>query len=118
MKFKLLLALTLALGLAGTALAAEWYEGGTLHRATLAQWNQASSENKIATTSDMIVATCDQDLLMASGGMDKLKEATHDVTLCIEGVAGEARFAEQTVAETSVMCMAYMKENYPFFLAE
>jgi RNA polymerase subunit RPABC4/transcription elongation factor Spt4 len=35
----------------------KWYEGGTLHRATIADWRLATDENKLATCSDFIALT-------------------------------------------------------------
>lgn len=39
-----------------TAHAGKWYEGGTLHDATMAEWTQATPENKLATMGDMVSA--------------------------------------------------------------
>lgn len=33
----------------------KWYQGGTLHSATLYEWKQSSERNKLATISDWIV---------------------------------------------------------------
>ncbi len=35
------------------AFAAEWYEGGTLHTATVSRWNQSSYKNRLATSADL-----------------------------------------------------------------
>ena len=40
----------------GTAIAAEWYEGGNLHEATISEWKKATPENKLATCGDFIAA--------------------------------------------------------------
>lgn len=32
----------------------KWYEGGTLHQATIGEWHKASYENKLATSADFI----------------------------------------------------------------
>ena len=49
--------LVILLVVSTTAPAKEWYQGGTLHQATYAQWNSASYQNKLATASDWLVAT-------------------------------------------------------------
>lgn len=36
--------------------AKEWYEGGSLHEATIAQWKRASQQNKLATCADWLAA--------------------------------------------------------------
>lgn len=51
------LALVILLATSTTATAIEWFQGGTLHRATYAQWNSASYENKLATASDWLAST-------------------------------------------------------------
>lgn len=33
---------------------AEWFEGGTLHHATMGEWRRASSKNKLATAADFV----------------------------------------------------------------
>ena len=40
-----------------------WYEGGTLHQATVAEWKKATSQNKLATCSDFIANWWRGDLL-------------------------------------------------------
>lgn len=55
---RLALAIALALSVCGplaapTALAqSHWYDGGTLHRASMGQWMAASYANRLATASD------------------------------------------------------------------
>lgn len=34
----------------------KWYEGGTLHKSTMKEWNQASYSNKLATAADIVLA--------------------------------------------------------------
>ena len=52
---KLILAATMAALMASTAapaMASEWYEGGTLAKASLGQWNSATNANRMATGAD------------------------------------------------------------------
>lgn len=44
----------LLLSLATVASAAKWYEGGTLHQASIGEWWQASQQNRLATCGDLI----------------------------------------------------------------
>lgn len=39
----------------------KWYEGGTLHKCTNAEWKKASKENKIATCADFIFTLAKSD---------------------------------------------------------
>ena len=41
----------------------EWYEGGTLHNATVAQWKKATEQNKLATCADWLVALFRENML-------------------------------------------------------
>lgn len=38
------------------ATAQKWYEGGTLHKATMGEWNRATYANKLATCADLLAA--------------------------------------------------------------
>ena len=49
---KLLLAGILLASSITTSIAAEWYEGGTLQKATMAEWAVGSEANKLATCAD------------------------------------------------------------------
>ncbi len=40
-----------------------WYEGGTLHQATVAEWKKATSQNKLSTCGDFIANWWLRDLL-------------------------------------------------------
>lgn len=42
---------------------AEWYQGGTLHKATVQQWHAADYDNKLATASDFLTSTVGWDTL-------------------------------------------------------
>ena len=39
----------------------KWYEGGTLHRATMREWSSASYENQLATAADMVMVSLKRD---------------------------------------------------------
>lgn len=42
-----------------------WYKGGTLHRATMREWNSASYSNRLATCADFVAAS-DRSIDMAT----------------------------------------------------
>lgn len=55
MKLKSLV-MTMAIALLVSAPSyAQWYNGGNLHRATVAEWRKASYENRLATAADWFV---------------------------------------------------------------
>ena len=39
----------------------EWYSGGTLHKATVAEWHRATYANRLATCADWLVALEEPD---------------------------------------------------------
>ena len=56
------------------ATAKEWYEGGTLHDATIAQWKRAKRQDKIATCADWVSALLMKSKLnLAIASPDDLK---------------------------------------------
>ena len=55
-RLSILLCVVMVLMLHVPATAKEWYEGGTLHDATIAQWKRAKRQDKIATCADWVSA--------------------------------------------------------------
>lgn len=51
---KIILIATILMSLITVSHSKEWYEGGTLHNATMAEWSKASAENKLATCGDWV----------------------------------------------------------------
>ncbi|HEX8562703.1 MAG TPA: hypothetical protein VF676_06965 [Flavobacterium sp.] len=83
----------------------KWNEGGTLHRATIADWKIATEENKLATCADMVVAmdknVASADLLGKAHG---LKTCIEEATIGIEEVENEK------VASIASMCTVLMNQ--------
>lgn len=50
-----------------------WFEGGTLHNASLSRWRQASHRNKLATASDWLSSTIWKGHLTSLADVDRLK---------------------------------------------
>jgi hypothetical protein len=51
----------------------QWFEGGTLHKATVAQWKSATYQNKLATAADWLAATKWKGYLKSPDDFDKIK---------------------------------------------
>ncbi len=51
----------------------KWFQGGNLHKATLAQWKSATYQNKLATASDWLSATKWKGHLNSPSDFDKIK---------------------------------------------
>lgn len=85
--------------------AGEWYEGGTLHSATLKQWASATTQNKMATMADMVVAA-----KLAKRPMEVVEQSVRAAS-CIDEVAKEKAAAGQEVATVAAMCMMSGKKG-------
>ncbi|MHA1336274.1 MAG: hypothetical protein ACTSPW_11090 [Promethearchaeota archaeon] len=57
----------------GSSSSKQWYQGGNLHKATVAQWKGATYQNKLATAADWLVATKWKGYLKSPDDLDKLK---------------------------------------------
>ncbi|MCH7974560.1 MAG: hypothetical protein IH949_11885 [Bacteroidetes bacterium] len=51
----------------------QWFQGGNLHNATVAQWKGATYQNKLATAADWLAATKWKGHLKSPADFDKLK---------------------------------------------
>lgn len=77
--------------------AEEWYKGGTLHKATVAEWNGASFQNKLATSADWFVSITksynktlqiEMDSLDNSQYLSLLKYSSQRLEQCVSKRAG------------------------------
>jgi len=51
----------------------QWFQGGNLHNATVAQWKSATYQNKLATASDWLAATKWKGHLISHADFDRIK---------------------------------------------
>ena len=93
-------ALVLALAIVSSAEAADVVVGGTLHGATLRDWRAASSANQLATVADII-----EKFLNLRDPLAVAPKA-RAVQSCVSRVAANFTRGAQTVADTSIACMA------------
>lgn len=90
----------LAIGMPLAASAAgNWYEGGTLHNATLKEWAGAVTQNKMATMADMVVAA-----KLAKRPMEVVEKSVRAAS-CVDDVARDKASLTQDVASVAAMCM-------------
>lgn len=61
---------------------AEWYEGGTLHRANAEQWQSASSANRLATSGDWASHILGIDTVREIG-LDGLRIFALELSSCV-----------------------------------
>ena len=78
-----------------------WFEGGTLHKATVAQWRKATYQNRLATAADFVAATQDVDY----GNLKEFKQMATDLEKCISVAVSGGDVDNEKVAFISSMCM-------------
>ena len=90
----------------------KWYSGGTLHRATVAQWKGASYENKLATAADWAASSGEgKELFRKTNDIDSLKPLAIDILFCVEeAVAGDG-YENMQIAEIAASCMILMRNQ-------
>lgn len=99
---------------ASMALAQQWYEGGTLHDASLQEWKQATPENKLATIADMVSAAYNRESFVpliqntiSSGRMPAIKKIAQTLVGQMDKVANDSTIsaADYKVVEAVLMLM-------------
>ena len=78
-----------------------WYEGGTLHDATVAQWNAASNANRLATASDWVTVMTGWDTL------EEAREKAEDLKTCVNESAVDT-IPEMKVTDIAAACAVLM----------
>lgn len=105
-----------------SALANNWYQGGTLHEANALTWQKSTQQNKLATCADFIAGLYSKDLLAPeiSGKMksvDDFKPYASELVKQLDAafapesdpVKNKKMFTNQTVKSTAMMLMIMMK---------
>lgn len=87
-----------------------WYEGGTLHRATVSQWNKASYANKLATAADWaMIRPKIKDKVEQSRDMETLKPFAVELVQCVNEAAAGKGYDNMKVSELAASCIILMK---------
>lgn len=102
---RLLIFLLIILSLTSNVFAKEWYEGGTLHRATAGEWLSASYQNRLATAADFLAAN------KAATNMDEIKVRAISLERCITEAINDPRLHGQKVSEIGAACMILLNYN-------
>lgn len=88
----------------------KWYAGGTLHKATVAQWRVADQRNKLATVADWTYAGFkDADF----SSPDKLRPYADKMLMCIDGMVDMSQKPNSPVVELAAFCATYMATPEP-----
>ena len=81
--------------------AKEWYEGGTLHDATIAQWKRAKRQDKIATCADWVSALCMKSkLTLLISEPDDLKTCTTALVDYIDKASKNTKAVDREAASS------------------
>jgi len=77
-----------------------WYEGGTLHRATLHQWSAATDANRLATAADFAATFLKAHRL----SMDQLRPKAMELVEAIRESAEDKTLDAMRVSEVAAAC--------------
>jgi hypothetical protein len=102
-----------------TSNSGEWYQGGTLHNATVQEWQQATYENRLATSADWFVSITKArnselkkklDDLPTSLYLSSLKAFAIQLEKLVSDIVNDKRIAKSSdrVAEYASMCYITM----------
>lgn len=83
-----------------------WYEGGTLHNATIAEWRTATTANKLATCSDF-VAKIRKDKGIAFDESE-IKKESYDLMSCIDAAIVDVNVDNWKVSEMAATCLVLL----------
>jgi hypothetical protein len=85
----------------------EWYEGGTLHKATAAQWAAASSSNRLATAGDWSATKLGESRVRQLG-MNGLRSYAQQLVNCVNEATSDGP-SNQTVGGIAAACAILME---------
>ncbi len=91
-----------------TPLATRWFDGGTLHDATVAEWREAEERNQLATAADWVVVL-DNDV-PASELQPRATELTICTNTAIDGVEGLDESPAREIALVCALQLGYVAE--------
>ena len=84
---------------ASPSMAKEWYEGGTLHKATGGEWQRATEPNRLATSADFVAAA------KAASDMKQLRKRAEAVKSCVTEATDDPDLYSLKVSEVAASCI-------------
>lgn len=87
----------------------KWYQGGTLHKATLGEWKVAPYRDRLATSADMVVGTYQVDGIPVPS-LDVIRSQAIELEAGISEVAKEPSASGRTVSETAAVLTVLMRQ--------
>ncbi len=119
MKKYLLLLIVIGIFVSTPTYSSEWYEGGTLHKATVQEWQQATYKNRLATSADWFVSITKSNNPELQEKLDALPTIQYLLTIkkfaiqlekCVSDIVNDKKLARSDglVAEYASMCYIAM----------
>ena len=102
---KMVAGLVLAVAVATAAEGREWYEGGTLHRGSVADWKAATDRNRLATSADFAVRSTHVQRRFQRLGMAAFRSDTQSLMTCIDTAAADPDFRRYQIVELAAACL-------------
>lgn len=91
--------------LPASAICAEWYDGGTLHRSTVREWTLATPQNRLATAADWSASILGGSIRTKR----ELRERSVQLQACVDAASGGGAAATSSAAELAAACAVSMK---------
>ncbi|RYD86047.1 MAG: hypothetical protein EOP84_00300 [Verrucomicrobiaceae bacterium] len=88
---------------------AQWYAGGSLHRANGAQWKAATSANRLATSADFATKILGETRVQRMGSIEGVKPYARQLMGCVDETVGGAAGNALDIAEIAAMCATLLK---------
>lgn len=84
-----------------------WYEGGTLHDATIREWKRATYRDRLATCADLVAAIAKHEGRRPKD-MDEFREWAAALEICISEASRDEWSDHLKVTEVSAACWILM----------
>lgn len=86
----------------------QWYEGGTLQKADITEWQKATPENQLATSADFIASLSGLSeiaVIKDPKELEAIKTRSTELQTCInEAISAEELAADKPVAHLVITC--------------
>jgi hypothetical protein len=88
-----------------------WYTGGTLHKATVRQWLEATMQNQMATASDWVMTSKDMKAKASAGDMSVVVQRADKLRQCINAALRHHAqlYASMPASDLATTCMITLK---------
>lgn len=79
-----------------------WYNGGTLHNATGAQWLAGDFSDQLATSADFVAK------MDAASDMSELRVRANSLSSCITEAVSDPSLEQSSVKDVAVLCIVQL----------